>query len=176
MIADVLESLGQFTRKVNGLFLAISGVLALAILAAISWDLVARNVFDSPTLWALDASRFLMLFLFFLAVGPTLESNSHVNVDLLDHYLSPGPKRVMRILAIILALIFGCFLLWQIWRTTYEAFVEDGLFPTVVPIKMKYVYWIAPIGIMQFLLTGIVQLAEAVYKRPFATPVAAERL
>lgn len=167
MILAALQGLALFTRKVNGWFLAVGGLLAMAILFAISYDLVARNVFDAPTLWALDISRYLMLFLFFVAVGPTLESGSHVSVDILEHYLPPGPKRVMRIVATVLLLVFGCFLMWQIWRTTYEAFVEDGLFPTVVPIKMKHVYWIAPVGILQFLLTGIVQLGEAVFDRTF---------
>ena len=153
-------TLNRFTRRVNRAFLALAGLLAAAILAAISYDLVARNVFDAPTLWALDISRFLLLFMFFFALAPALESGAHVSVDLLEHYLPPHLKRLMRIAARLLVLVFGAFLMWQICRTTYEAFVENSLFPTVVPVRLKHVYWIAPLGVLQFLLTALALLAE----------------
>jgi TRAP-type C4-dicarboxylate transport system permease small subunit len=155
-----MGKLARFTRWVNRVFLGLSGLMAAAILAMLSYDLVARNVFDAPTLWALDFSRFLMLFLFFFALAPALESGAHVSVDILEHYMGPRTRRVMHIVAHSLTLIFGAFLMWQIWRTTYEAFAENSLFPTVIPVRLKYVYWIAPLGTLQFLLTGIALLGE----------------
>lgn len=157
-----MKALTRFTRRVNSLFLAVGGLLAAAILLVMAYDLVARNVFNSPTLWALDISRFLLLFLFFLVLAPALESGAHVSVDILEHYLAPGPRRVLRIVARILVLVFGAFLMWRISRTTYDAFVENSLFPTVVPIRLKHVYWIGPLGVLQFLLTGIALLGAAV--------------
>jgi len=144
----------------NRVFLALAGLIAAAILAVMSYDLVARNVFDAPTVWALDFSRFLLLFMFFFALAPALESGAHVSVDLLEHYVSSRWKRILRILARVLVLVFGAFLMWQICRTTYEVFVENSLFPTVVPVRLKHVYWIAPIGVAQFLLTALALLAE----------------
>lgn len=156
-----MEALTLFTRRVNRFFLAAAGVLAAAILLAVAYDLVARNVFDAPTLWALDVSRFLLLFVFFLGLAPALESGAHVSVDILEHYLAPRPKRILRVTAKILILIFGAFLMWQLCRSTYEAFMDDALFPTVVPVKLKYVYWIGPLGVLQFLLTGLALLGSA---------------
>lgn len=164
-----MEALTLFTRRVNRLFLALGGLLSVAILLVITYDLVARNVFSAPTLWALDISRFLMLFMFFLTLAPALESGAHVCVDILVHHLEPGPRRVMRIAARILVLVFGAFLMWRICQNTYEAYVENALFPTVVPIRLIHVYWIAPLGVLQFLLTGIVQLGATMRGRP-ATP------
>lgn len=155
-----MARLTLFTRRVNRVFLALAGLLAAAILLALSYDLVARNVFDSPTLWALDISRFLLLFMFFFALAPALESGAHVSVDILDHYLGPQARRALRIVARILILVFGAFLMWQICRTTYEAFAENSLFPTVVPVRLKHVYWVAPLGVLQFLLTALALLAE----------------
>lgn len=163
-----MAGLQRFTQRVNRLFLTLSGVLVAVILAMIAYDLVLRNVFDSPTLWALDLSRFMLVYVFFLALAPALESGSHVAVDILDHYLPPAFKCQLRILALALVLVFGAFLLWQIARTTFEAFDEDGLFPTTIPVKMKWIYWIGPIGVVQFLLTGFVQLVATVRSRPMA--------
>lgn len=152
--------MSRLTRRINAVFIALAGLIAGAILLALAYDLVARNVFDAPTLWALDASRFLLLFLFFFALAPALESGAHVSVDILEHYLGARMQRALRIVARVLILVFGAFLMWQICRTTYEAFVENALFPTVVPVRLKHVYWIAPLGVLQFLLTALALLLE----------------
>ena len=163
-----MDGLTLFTRRVNSLFLALSGLLAAAILLVLTYDLAARNIFDAPTVWALDLSRFLLVFLFFLALAPALESGSHVAVDILEHYLGPSARRALRILALVLVLVFGAILMWQVCRTTHEAFVDDSLFPTVIPVKLKHVYWIAPLGVLQFLLTALAMLAASVRQRPGA--------
>ena len=168
---SALDALASFTRRINRLFLFLGGIFAVLILGALTWDLVARNVFDAPTMWALDISRFLLMFLFFLSVAPALESGSHVSVDILDHYLGRGPRRVLRIVAHSLTLVFGAFLLWQIWRTTWEAFVDNSQFPIVVPLKLKHVYWVGLLGVVQFMLTGVVQLWTAWRDEPEASTI-----
>jgi TRAP-type C4-dicarboxylate transport system permease small subunit len=155
-----MPSLTRFTRRVNRVFLALAGLVAAAILAVLAYDLVARNLFDAPTLWALDVSRFLLLFLFFLALAPALESGAHVSVDFVHHFVGAAARRRLNVLARLLVLVFGAFLIWQVCRTTYEAFVDNSLFPTVIPLRLKHVYWIAPIGVAQFLLTAAALLAE----------------
>jgi TRAP-type C4-dicarboxylate transport system permease small subunit len=155
-----MPSLTRFTRRVNRVFLTVAGWLALALLAALTYDLVARNVFDAPTVWALDISRFLLLFLFFFALAPTLEAGSHVSVDVLQHYLSDRPRRVLRIVAQLLLIAYGAFFLWQVGKHAYDAFIDNAFFPTVVPIKQKHVYWVGPLGVAQFMLTALALLAE----------------
>ncbi len=160
-----MDALTRFTRRVNRIFLGLAGLLTAAILLVIAYDLVARNVFGAPTLWALDLSRFLLVFVFFLSLAPALESGAHVSVDILEHYLAAGLRRILRIAARSLVLVLGAFLMWQICRSTYQAFVENSLFPTWIPVKLKHVYWIGPLGVLQFLLTGVVLLGAAVRER-----------
>ena len=155
-----LEALERFTQRLNRWFLRAAGAIAFLILLAIFYDLVLRNLFDSPTLWALDVSRFLLQFVFFLALAPALESGSHVSVDILDHYLPAGPRRAMRIVARFLVIVFAAILLWQVWRTARDAFATDELFPIVITLKLKHVYWIAPAGVLEFLLTAFVMLCR----------------
>ena len=155
-----MPSLTRFTRRVNRVFLALAGLVAAAILAVLAYDLVARNLFDAPTLWALDVSRFLLLFLFFLALAPALEGGAHVAVDFVHHFVGAAARRRLNVLARLLVLVFGGFLMWQVCRTAYEAFADNSLFPTVIPLRLKHVYWIAPIGVAQFLLTAASLLAE----------------
>lgn len=169
--------LERFTRRVNRVFLWIAGWLAAATLAIITYDLVLRNVFDEPTTWALDVSRFMMVYLFFFALAPALESGAHVSVDILEQNMPPKVRRWLQILAMVFVLIFGAFLFWQVMRFTIEAYEDNALFPTFIRIRLIEVYWIAPVGVAEFLLTALAMLLkrvrakpEAFVKRPPETP------
>jgi TRAP-type C4-dicarboxylate transport system permease small subunit len=161
--ADALTGL---TRRVNRVFVALAGAIAAAILGVIGYDLVLRNVFDAPTPWALDVARFLLVYLFFFALAPALESGAHVSVDIVEHNMPPRVRRWFRIVALGFVIVFGGFLLWQVTRTAIEAYHDDALFPTFIPVKLIEVYWIGPVGIVQFLLTALALLAATWRAKP----------
>jgi len=150
--------LERLTRRINRVFLIISGWLAAAILAIITYDLVLRNVFDAPTTWALDTSRFMMVYVFFFALAPALEAGAHVSVDIFEQNMPPKVRRWLQILSMLFVMTFGAFLFWQVTRSTVEAFQDDSLFPTFIQVKLKEVYWIGPVGVAEFLLTALSML------------------
>jgi TRAP-type C4-dicarboxylate transport system permease small subunit len=159
-MSNFLSAYVRFTRAVNRAFVFVAGALAVAILAVVANDIVRRSVFDDPTMWGLDYSRFGLVYLAFFAMAPALQAGTHVNVDLVEHALPPKIRRWVRLIALILVLVFGSYLLWYLMKSTREVFVEDSLFPTVVTVKHIEVYWVAPLGILQFLLTGVAMLIE----------------
>ncbi len=65
---------------------------------------------------------------------------------------------------------FGAVLFWYVLDLTIDVFETDEFSFSVIPIKLKYLYWIGPVGTLQFLLTGCVQLVR-VWSDP-ATPAA----
>lgn len=155
-----LSAYVRFVRAVNRAFMLVAGALALAILAIVANDIVRRSVFDDPTMWGLDYSRFCLVYLAFFAMAPALQAGTHVNVDLVEQALPPVIRRWVRLIALALVLVFGSYLLWYLTRSTREVFAEGSLFPTVVTVKHSQVYWVGPLGIAQFLLTGVAMLIE----------------
>jgi TRAP-type C4-dicarboxylate transport system permease small subunit len=161
----VIDGLERLTRIVNRAFVLIASVLVLAIVAAILREVVFRYAFNAPSIWALDGARFTLLFVFFLALAPALESGHHVHVDLFDPVI-PAPLRwYLRIIGYTLTLLFGAVLFHYVLDTTIDAFETDELSFSVVPVKLKYVYWIGPIGVLQFVLTAFVQLVRCWQER-----------
>ena len=152
------DLLSRVTHGINRVFLIIAGCLCAAILATISYDLVLRNLFDEPTTWALDLSRFMMVYLFFFALAPALQAGAHVSVDILEQNMPPRVRRWFQIIAMIFVLVFGAFLFWQVVRFTIEAYQDNSLFPTYIRVRLIEVYWIAPIGVAEFLLTALAML------------------
>jgi TRAP-type C4-dicarboxylate transport system permease small subunit len=156
----VIDALERATRVVNRVFALIASVLVLAIVLVILREVLFRYAFNEPSIWALDSARFALLFVFFLAVAPALESGHHVHVDLFDPVIPPHLRWYFRLAGCLLTLFFGAVLFWYVLDTTIEAFETDELSFSVVPVKLKYLYWIGPIGMLQFLLTALVQLVR----------------
>jgi hypothetical protein len=59
-------------------------------------------------------------------------------------------------------------LFWYVLDLTIDVFETDEFSFSVIPIKLKYLYWIGPIGTLQFLLTGCVRLVR-VWSAPSET-------
>jgi TRAP-type C4-dicarboxylate transport system permease small subunit len=170
----VIDALERATRAVNRVFALIASILVLAIVAVILREVVFRYGLNEPSIWALDSARFALLFVFFLAVAPALESGHHVHVDLFDPVIPAHLRWYFRLLGYALTLFFGAVLFWYVLDTAIEAFETDELSFSVVPVKLKYLYWIGPVGLLQFLLTALVQLIRCWQDR--TPPASAEPL
>ncbi len=158
-----LAAATRFTRRVNAVFLAVSGGLAAAIMIVILQDVVRRYAFNDPSAWVLDICSFMLVYLFFLALAPALEAGSHVSVDLFSRAFPPRFRRRVLLLGAVLTVAFGAILCVMLLNDTLEAFADDNPFPaSTIPMKMKYVWVVGPIGVAQFVLTALVLLASGV--------------
>jgi TRAP-type C4-dicarboxylate transport system permease small subunit len=89
--------------------------------------------------------------------------------------LPGGPKRILQSVALVLVICFALLLLWYVWLETYEAFVYDGSFTATISVKMKTIYWIGPLGTIQFLMTAVSMLLQLVQKDDLVEPAAVSR-
>lgn len=154
-----VDAAEAFTRAVNRLFALTASILVAAIVLVVVREVVLRYGFNAPSTWALDVARYLLQFAFFLALAPALESGHHVHVDLFDPLVPPAWRHWQRIAGWVLVVFFGAVLFWYVLDLTIDVFETDEFSFSVLPIKLKYLYWIGPIGTLQFVLTGCVQLA-----------------
>ena len=155
-----LAAASRITRRINAVFLAVSGALAAAIMLVILQDVVRRYAFNDPSAWVLDICSFMLVYLFFLALAPALEAGSHVSVDLFRQLVPQRYRRGMLLLGGALTVAFGAILWRMLLNDTVEAFADDNPFPaSTIPMKMKYIWVIGPVGVAQFVLTALVLLA-----------------
>jgi TRAP-type C4-dicarboxylate transport system permease small subunit len=155
---DWFDRLEAFTRGVNRLFAAAACLLVLVIMTAIMIQIVYRYLLDDPIAWVLDITIFLLLFVFFLAVAPALQSGSHIEVDMFDSLIPRRLHKTVRLIGKLLTVAFGAIFLWYV-AALYADIVEvDEISFTMLIVPLKYLYWIGPLGAAQFLLTAVVLL------------------
>jgi len=161
----IVGLLERTTEGINRVFVVLACALALLIVVVILYDVTLRAL-ATPPVWAHDVARYSLLYLFFLSLGPALASGHHVVVDMFDRIVPKHFRAYQAHMAALLALTFGAVFLWQLLRMTGQAFADDRLAPAVIPIALKWVYAIGPVGAVHFIMVALVQLCRAVWPRP----------
>lgn len=108
---------------INGYCSAITGInrwlailaslLVFVMVAAISYEVVARYFFDAPTVWALELSTLLLGPYFMLAGAYILHTAGHVNVDILYAKLPPRLAAMVDVGIYLVIVLICCVLIYQ---------------------------------------------------------------
>lgn len=72
----------------------------------VAYEVVARYVFDAPTIWAYDLSLFLFGYIAALGGAYAQQKRSHINVDILYLSVSPKVKNIFNIISFSLGIFF----------------------------------------------------------------------
>lgn len=81
-------------------------------------NVIARYVFNSNILWALEATVFLFAWLVLIGVSYGVKKSIHLGVDVVLNIVSPPVRRAMIIIAVLCCLLFSILLLkgsWDYW-------------------------------------------------------------
>ena len=153
------EKLFQIVKKINLVLGQISGVGVICLCCVSFFEVISRKVFNYPTTWTFDVSKYLFLFVSFLAFTYTMQKDGHINFT----FLVERTKH-MRAFSKILALISGIFGVTFCFFFFYETVVLD-----VLAIKLKwitrglatipifYLYTIMCVGSLMLLITFLVK-------------------
>lgn len=137
--------------------------LVFALILTLTYEVMARYFFGSPTQWSFNLTYFLSSFFLMLSMGYTWQCGEHVSVDLISSLL---PEKVRAFLNVVF--IIGLFFLaWYfIGRVMYNDMLRSwalqerstiGAMPPAYPYKT----WIF-FGVLLLLLQGVSQLFKEI--------------
>jgi TRAP-type transport system small permease protein len=140
----------------------VCGALLAASCALVFANVVLRYGFGVSLAWAEEVSRYLMIWLAFLAAGLALREGAHIAVDTLPEALPEGPARALRA-AIVLAMAgFLGLLVWLGWE--YALFAWTQRTP-VLRMSAGMVYLAVPVG-CALMLVHLALVARRYVTRP----------
>jgi len=109
---------------------AILGVMTLVTFA----NVVARYLFNSNILWALELTVFMFGWLVLLGAPYAVKKGSHLGVDAVINMLSEGPRKALALIAVVVCIAFTFLLLkgaWDYWANFANLPQTEGRwFPT----------------------------------------------
>ena len=139
-LAERMDSLSRF-------FGVVVGVLLLALVLSLSFEVIMRYVFNMPTIWALDISIYLFIFIVYLGASYTELQQGHVKVDLVILRLPDKTKTVFRFITGGLGLVFCAFFISGSLRQAIAVFNNDTHAGTTFNAPLFPMYFIIPIGL-----------------------------
>ena len=98
----------------------LSWLFVATVLASV-YEVIARYVFDSPTIWANELTIIMCSVAFAVGGAYVQQSDEHIRVDVLITALGGWPRRALDILGRTLGVIFLVGVIWGGYRDAWEA-------------------------------------------------------
>lgn len=128
------------SRFEENLIALILGVMTLITFA----NVIARYVFNSNILWALETTVFLFAWLVLLGASYCVKTQAHLGVDVLVNALPKGMRKALSLLAVAACLGFSIALLIGAWNY-WTPFIGQRAWYEVNDIRMpEFLQFLAP--------------------------------
>ena len=115
MIRKALRGLLAVVDRATDIAAALAMLMIVLMIGTVLFEIVSRQVFRAPTIWAFDVSYMLNGSLFMLGAAYTLRKGGHVRVDFLFEKLPAVLQHALQLL------LYLCLLLPVLWLGTNVA-------------------------------------------------------
>lgn len=139
----VLDVIGQWVSKINGVVLVLIAVL---MVASVTWQVVSRYFLNMPSTLTDELARFLFMWVGLLGAVQATAYKQHLAIDLLALKVS-GMQKIMLNIFIESCILFFSVSVMVIggWNLTQRTFASQQITPSL-QIPMGYVYIVVPIA------------------------------
>lgn len=135
--------------SVNGtswFFGLVAGVLAVVMTVAVTYEVVLRYVFRSPTEFTLALTEYMLVACALLGAAYTLRQDGHVRVDLIINRLRPRARSILDIITSLVALSYCAVLTWQGWPYFWRCYQLNWRDDSPAMLPLAPVYFMLPLG------------------------------
>jgi TRAP-type C4-dicarboxylate transport system permease small subunit len=103
--------------------MSMAGMVLTAVI--LTYSVVTRYFFKSPTDWQDEASVFLLVGATFFSAAYVQSYRGHVGIEAVSSLLSPAANSVRQLLVDVASALFCAFFSWKSWTLFHEA-LRDG--------------------------------------------------
>ena len=115
-----------------------SGYLASALFIAIgfivSYEVIMRYLFNSPTIWVNEVSRFLQIWATYLALTYSFHKKDFIRITVVYDRLNESGKKFLDFISFIFIIIFSCFVVYYGWLIAYDSLKVGRTSSTILDV------------------------------------------
>jgi len=156
----------KLIAKINDWQAQIFSWLTVACTLLMTYESIARYVFNAPTMWGYSTVVMMGAGMYFFGFAYVHKLNEHIRVDTFYSRLSERGKALLDVVCAIFlffplmgALTYGAFYMVIDSWVTLEVNTESAWLPLMGPIRS-----ICAIGLVLFLLQGVSQFTDDLRK------------
>ena len=139
---------------------------ALVLSVVVLYEVIARYIFNRPTIWAFDSAMFLYSVLYLMGGAYVLWEGKHIRVDLLYMRFS---ERVQAALDVVFYLVFFFpfvfVMTWWGYKATVWSYKAEEISNTSQWGEQIYLWkFLIPLGFFLMLLQGIPEFVRTIQR------------
>ncbi len=97
----------------SGLFISIGFI--------ISYEVISRYVFNAPTIWVNEISRFLQIWATYLALTYSFHKKDFIRITVLYDKIGDSGKKILDFISTIFIIFFSVFVVYYGWLIAYDS-------------------------------------------------------
>ena len=165
-----LTSAAKWFDRLNICLATIAGILLVAITLGICWEILSRWILGVGSVWLVEISEYVLLYITFLGAAWVLGNDKHVAIDLVLNLLSEAnQRRLQAVLSTVGAVC--CFVIaWFGVIVTIDQFGAGIRETTLLAPESFWITSVIPLG---FVLLGV-QFLRRVVRSALGPSVAAD--
>ena len=156
--------LNQF-EKLSRLGAVLAEVSIIMLLLLVFNEVIARYVLNKPTLYSVELSEYLLIFVAFIAAGWVLQEDKHVRMNTFINLMPKKVKGVLDIITSFFVLLFCIILVWQGAKSSIMAFKGGYHSSSLLNVPLWIPYAIIPTGALLLGLQMIVRISHSLSNR-----------
>ena len=97
----------------SGLFISIGFI--------ISYEVISRYVFNAPTIWVNEISRFLQIWATYLALTYSFHKKDFIRITVFYDKIGDRGKKILDFISTIFIIFFSVFVVYYGWLIAYDS-------------------------------------------------------
>jgi len=164
MLYKNIENIINAISEITGYLSAVAIFCASLLL---TYEVVFRYVFNTPTIWEIEASVFLLLFSAFVGVSFVLKNDACINIDIIKSKLSVKTQMLLDTVTSIVAFLFCVAMTYKAWPMWWESYDLGWKSESLWAPPLWIPYFFLPLGFTLLSAQYIVKILQYIrkYKR-----------
>ena len=125
-------------NKISRVASVIAGLCIIIVAFIVTYEIIARGLFGSPTEWVLEVSTYLIIVAGFLGLAITLRHHAHVSVDFMTSRLSARTRCALDAVTTLLAILLFYVFMTEATDLVMASFEYNKLSPSI----LRFPLWI----------------------------------
>ncbi|MDD9651727.1 TRAP transporter small permease [Klebsiella pasteurii] len=136
----------KMIKTINAILSTINITILFIIVLCVTWQVMARFIFKSPSIITDELSRLLFICLGLLGGAYTAGQNRHLAIDLLPMSLTGKPKQILFMVIQTIVLLFSLIIMVYGGGILALDTFESGQTSPALGWQMGYIYLCIPIS------------------------------
>lgn len=119
-------------------------LLMAALVVSVSWQVISRYVFSSPSSWTEEVARFLMIWVGLLGAAYAFRTGVHLGLDILPKKLTGRPAVILKLFTMLVVVLFSVSVLIIGGGGLVALTWELRQYSAVLGLPIAFVYSVIP--------------------------------